>query len=62
MIKSSISSSSSSTNIKTPYKKVGVYNHIEAKEYFDERSDLFIKRFVEIAFISTSFGIIILLL
>ena len=61
MIISSLSSFDNNNNnnnnkIRTPYKVVGVYNPIESKAYFDERSDLFIKRFIEIAYISTSFG------
>jgi len=63
MIISSLSSFDNNNNnnnnnnkIRAPYKVVGVYNPIESKAYFDERSDLFIKRFIEIAYISTSFG------
>ena len=51
-----INNNDNNNKIRTPYKVVGVYNPIESKAYFDERSDLFIKRFIEIAYISTSFG------
>ena len=49
-------SNNNNYKMKTPYKVIGVYNPDESKAYFDERSDLFIKRFFEIAILSSSFG------
>jgi len=58
MIQSSLSTTTTTNQkLKTPYRNIGVYNPIEAKEYFDERPQTFIKRFIEVAIISTSFGL-----